>query len=48
MDSSGPGQGSVAGSCEHVNENCSSIKGRKFLDRLNDYYFLKKDSAVWN
>jgi hypothetical protein len=32
VDSSGSGQGPVAGSCEHGNEHFASIKGREFLD----------------
>jgi hypothetical protein len=26
----------------------SYVKGREFLDKLNDCQFLKKDSAQWN
>jgi hypothetical protein len=37
LDSSDPGYGPVAGSCEHGNESSGSIKGRKFLDLLSDY-----------
>jgi hypothetical protein len=47
MDSSGSGQGPVAGSCEH-NEASSCIKGREFLDWLSDCQLLKKDSAPWS
>jgi len=32
LDSSGSGQGPVAGSCEHGNEPSDSIKGWEFLD----------------
>jgi hypothetical protein len=32
MDSSGSGQGPVAGWCEHGNEPLGSIKGGDFLD----------------
>jgi hypothetical protein len=32
MDASGPGQGPVAGSCEHGNEASGSIKVGEFLD----------------
>jgi hypothetical protein len=35
----------IVGSCEHSNEHFGSIKGRKFLDYLSDYWLLKKDSA---
>jgi hypothetical protein len=31
LDSSGSGQGPVAGSCEHGNEPLGSIKGEEFL-----------------
>jgi hypothetical protein len=34
LNASGPGQGRVAGSCEHSNEPPGSIKGREFLDQL--------------
>jgi VanZ family protein len=37
----------VVGSCEHSNKPSGSIKGREFLDQLNDYQHLK-DSAPWN
>jgi hypothetical protein len=30
-------QGPMAGLCEHDNEPPVSIKGRRFLDQLNDY-----------
>jgi hypothetical protein len=32
LDSSGTGQGSVAGSCEHDSDSLGLIKGREFLD----------------
>jgi hypothetical protein len=32
LDSSGSGQGPVAGCCEHGNEPSGSIKGGEFLD----------------
>jgi hypothetical protein len=38
LDSSGSGQGPVAGSCEHSNEALGSIKGKEFLDYLNDSF----------
>jgi hypothetical protein len=37
LESSGSGQGPVAGSCEHSNEPLGSIKGEEFLDKLSDY-----------
>jgi hypothetical protein len=37
--------GSVAGCCEDGNEPSGSIIGGEFIDYLNDYYLLKKDSA---
>jgi hypothetical protein len=37
LDSSGSGQGPVAGSCEHSNEPSCTIKDGEFLDLLNDY-----------
>jgi hypothetical protein len=35
----------VAGCCEHGNELPCSIKCGEFLEQLNDYQLLKKDSA---
>jgi len=35
----------VAGPCEHGNELSGSIKGKEFLDLLNGYCFLEKESA---
>jgi len=32
LDSSGSGQGTVVGSCEHSNEHSGSIKHGEFLD----------------
>jgi hypothetical protein len=37
LDSSDSGYGPAAGSCEHGNEPSGSIKGREFLDYLNEY-----------
>jgi hypothetical protein len=38
----------VAGSGEHGNEPSGYIKGGEFLDQMNDYQLLKKDSAPWS
>jgi hypothetical protein len=46
LDSSGSGQGTVTGSCEHSNESLDSIKGGGFLDKLSDCQRLK-DSCIW-
>jgi hypothetical protein len=43
--SSGSGEGPVARSCEHGNENSGSNKGGEF-DYLSDYQLLKKDPAA--
>jgi hypothetical protein len=40
LDSSGSGQGVVAGSCAHDHETYGSIKW-KFLDKLRNYELLK-------
>jgi hypothetical protein len=48
LDSSGSGQGPVAGSCEHGNQLSGSIKFWEFLEWLTDCWLLKKDSAPWN
>jgi hypothetical protein len=37
LDSSGSGQGLVAGSCKHGNEPSWCIKSREFLDLLSDF-----------
>jgi len=47
LDSSGSGQGQVAGTCECSNEPSGSIKCREFLDLLRTGWLLKKDSALW-
>jgi hypothetical protein len=39
---------SVAGSCKHGNEPSDIITEEGFLDKLNTYKLLKKDSALWN
>jgi hypothetical protein len=36
----------VVGSCEQGNELFVSLKGTDFLDQLNNYQLLKKDSAT--
>jgi hypothetical protein len=36
------------GTCESGNEPSVSIKGRKFLDQLSDYQFLKKVFVPWS
>jgi hypothetical protein len=38
----------MAASYEHGNEASGSIKGRQFVDQLNDYQLYKKVSAVWD
>jgi hypothetical protein len=38
----------VTGSYEHGNEPSGSVKGDEFLDQMNDYQLLKKDSAPWS
>jgi hypothetical protein len=42
------GWDAMANAYEHGNEPSSSIKGVKFLDQLNNYQLLKKDSAAWS
>ena len=34
--------------CEHGDEPSGSIKGRDFIELLNGYQVLKKDSAPWS
>jgi len=38
----------VVGSCEHTSKPLGSIKSGEFLDQLNEYHVLKKDSNPWN
>jgi len=37
LDSSGSRQGPVMGSCERGNEPLGTIKGKEFLDQLNEH-----------
>jgi hypothetical protein len=46
IDSSGSGQGPVAGSCEHGNEPSRSINCGEFVDQLNACQLLKKDCSM--
>jgi hypothetical protein len=48
LDSPGPGEGSVAGSCEHGKEPSGSIKCWEILERLSDWRLLKKGSTSWS
>jgi hypothetical protein len=48
LESSGSEQGQMIVSCEQRNEPLGSIKGGEFLNLLNDYQLLKKDSAPQN
>jgi hypothetical protein len=45
LNASGSGQGSVVGCCEHGDEPPGSVKGGKFLDKLNDCWLLRKDTS---
>jgi hypothetical protein len=38
----------VAGCCEYSNEPLGYMKGAGFLDKLNNYHLLKKDSVPWS
>jgi hypothetical protein len=38
----------LKGGCGHINEHSGSINGGKFLDHVNAYYLLEKDSAPWS
>jgi hypothetical protein len=44
LDSHTSEQRFMAGVCEHSHEFLVSIKGRKFLEKLNDAQLVKKDS----
>jgi hypothetical protein len=48
MDSTGSGQGSVAGSAENGDEPSGFIKGGKFLGRLSDYELMNNDRVIWS
>jgi hypothetical protein len=48
LDSSGTGQGPVAGCFEHRNEPSGSIKGGELLNQLSDYWLFNKDFNRWN
>jgi hypothetical protein len=41
-------QGLVVGLCGHDNGPSGSVRGRKFLNKLSDYYLLKEASAAWS
>lgn len=45
LDSRGSGYGSIAGCCDHDNENPGSIKYWKFLEKLSDYQLLKDSTS---
>jgi hypothetical protein len=47
MDSSGSGYGPVTGSGERGNEPSRSTESGKFLEKLSDYLFLKKEPVPW-
>jgi hypothetical protein len=34
--------------CEHGNESLGSIKGREFLNHMNDYHLFEEDSSLWS
>jgi hypothetical protein len=48
VDSSGSRLGPGGGSCEYGNETSVSIEAGEFLENLNDYLLLKKDSVPWS
>jgi hypothetical protein len=43
-----PGQGPVAGSCEHSDKPSGSIKDGQFLEMLNNYQLLEENSSPWS
>jgi hypothetical protein len=47
LDSSGSGQDTFVGSCEHGNETLGSIKGWELLDYLDVNELLKENFALW-
>lgn len=40
-------QGTMAGFCEHCNENFCSIEDGKSNDQLSNYWDLKEDFSPW-
>lgn len=46
MDSTDPRQGTMTGSCEHINGPQGSIKSVEFPDQQNKYQLLKKHDFV--
>jgi hypothetical protein len=48
LEAYGSGQVLVIGSCEHRNTPSDSMKGRKYLDQLSEYYFLNKVLVSWS
>jgi len=38
----------VAGSCDHDIETSGPMTGGEFFGQLNDYQFLKMNSAPWS
>jgi hypothetical protein len=49
LDSTGSGEGPLAGNCEYGNEPSNYIKSGQFHDQLNDSQLLKKlDNASVN
>lgn len=40
-------QGPAAGCCGHGNQRADSTMAEEVLDKLSDYQFLKKGSALW-
>jgi hypothetical protein len=45
MDSSDSELWAGAGSCEHSKEYSASVKGVQFINQLNNFQLLKKNSA---
>jgi len=48
INSSGSGQGPVAGFCKHSSELLGSMKGWEFLVQCSNHQLLKEDAAPLN
>jgi hypothetical protein len=48
LDSTGSDWGPVVDFCKRCSEGLVPIKGEEFIDQLNYYHLLNKDSVPWS